>query len=839
MAGDGSLPNQKTEEPDMRKVAVAKTLGVVLATILLLSACAFSPIPTPIPSSTAGSASPTGTNSSSPDSSDPVRPDYLVLISLDACRPEYLDLAPLPHLRELMDRGMSYSQAWVGALVSNTPPGHTEISTGTLPKHNGIFSFGWRDPTTGNTIKPTSLEAINRGEMARIVAERGVPTLATLYKSLYPDRVVAAVSAGKYYAAQGLGMGSTDYILYAKQQAGNDLETNLPQNDAARTAAEVLVPAALTGHEPAEAVMQDPRLRVPLETPGDENVFVIQAALVLWEAVQPGALLLNLPSTDEYGHQTGGISDPATMRRVMETTDEALGQLMDAYRQAGFFDRTLWVITADHGMIFNQQQIDPQQITDLADRAGIHGQAGWPYCILDDPSQAATWAETLAQSGISGVRGAFAKEQKEGTFLYQPSPSTVTRLAAEQIIAYQYLLDSFVGPESPDVVIITTENTLEGTVPLSSRGAHGEVTWGDQHVPLILAGPGVLQGTSDAPARLVDILPTLACLIGFPTEGMDGIVLANALRSPDPLDLSRQQAYSEQVAPLQQALREASAIGPVSSDTPTEQALARDVPYGTVDSVSLTMDLYFPTSTTGVTPAVLYVHGGGWTKGSKSSGVGLDFIPELVARGFLVAAIDYRLAPEYQFPAQIEDVMCAVRFLRAHAADYNLDPNHIGAIGGSAGGHLVALLGTADADAPFSQTSGGWDGVSSRVQAVVDLFGPSDLGGMLQDEASRQTSRQVFGTVDPNSTLLAQASPVSYISPDDPPFLILHGEKDTLVPISQSQELCDKLQAAGVPATLVRVKNAGHGFVPTGKAIIPTRTELVQRVADFFVAQLQ
>ena len=823
----------------MRKVVIAQTLVVVLTTILLLSACTFSPIPSPKPSSTASSASPTSTNSPSPNIITPIQPDYLVLISLDACRPEYLDLAPLPHLRELMDSGMIYREAWVGALVSNTPPGHVEISTGTLPKHNGILSFGWRDPVTGNPIKPTTLEAINRGELARIVAEHGVPTLATLYKALYPDRVVAAVSAQKFYAAQGLGMGSTDYILYAKQQAGEDLETNLPQKSPSLIATEVLVPTALTGHEPPAAVMQDPRLRVPVETPGDENAFVLQAALVLWETVQPGALLLNLPATDEYGHRTGGICDPATMRQVMETTDEALGQLIDAYRQAGLFDRTLWVITADHGMIPNAQQIDPQQVKDLAHQAGIRGQVGWPYCTLDDTSQAATWAETLAQGGISGVRGAFAKEQNDDAFRYQPSSSTQTHLAAEQIAAYQYLLDSFVGPESPDVVVITAENTLEGTAPLSSRGAHGEVTWGDQHIPLILAGPGVLQGTSDAPARLVDMLPTLSRLIGFPTEGMDGVVLADTLRYPNPTDISRQQDYTEQVAPLQQALREVSAVAPISSNTPTQQRVERNVPYGRVDGVSLTMDLYFPSNATGATSAVLYVHGGGWTKGSKSSGVGLDFIPELITRGTLVAAIDYRLAPEYKFPAQIEDVMCAVRFLRAHAADYNLDPDRIGAIGGSAGGHLVALLGTVDTSAPFSQTSGGWNGVSSLVQAVVDLFGPSDLQAMLQDAPSRQTAQQVFGTSDLNSAMLAQASPVTYISPDDPPFLILYGEKDRLVSPSQSQELYDKLQAAGVPATLVLIKNAGHGLAPTGGAIIPTRAELVQRVADFFDAQLQ
>ncbi len=318
-------------------------------------------------------------------------------------------------------------------------------------------------------------------------------------------------------------------------------------------------------------------------------------------------------------------------------------------------------------------------------------------------------------------------------------------------------------------------------------------------------------------------------------------VLADALRSPRSLRYPRaNRPTPSRWHRCSKRCGKPALLRRSPATRPPSRGWSATCPTDWVDDVSLTMDLYLPANTTGATPAVLYMHGGGWTKGSKSSGVGLDFIPELVTRGSLVAAIDYRLAPEYQFPAQIEDGMCAVRFLRAHAADYNLDPDRIGAIGGSAGGHLVALLGTmADASAPFSQTSGGWDGVSSRVQAVVDLFGPSDLGAMLQDAPSRQTAQQVFGTSDPNSAVLAQASPVSYISPDDPPFLILHGEKDTLVPPSQSQELYDKLQAAGVPATLVLVKNAGHGLAPTGGAIIPTRAELVQRVADFFDAQLQ
>jgi acetyl esterase/lipase len=260
---------------------------------------------------------------------------------------------------------------------------------------------------------------------------------------------------------------------------------------------------------------------------------------------------------------------------------------------------------------------------------------------------------------------------------------------------------------------------------------------------------------------------------------------------------------------------------------PTE----RDVTYCTLDNVELKMDIYRPQGSTAPTPALLYVHGGGWTGGDKRSGEGIRDIPELLARGYLVAAVNYRLAPRYKFPAMIEDVKCAVRFLRANAERFSINPEKIGAWGGSAGGHLVALLGTADATA-------GWDvgqylEQSSRVQAVVDMYGPTDLT-VLFEGANPRLMEQVFGTSDRNSETLQKASPVNWVSSDDPPFLILHGERDPLVPVSQSQIFYEKLQAAGVPATFVIVKNAGHGFAPLGGPISPSRQELTKMIADFF-----
>ncbi|MBI3660081.1 alpha/beta hydrolase fold domain-containing protein [Candidatus Acetothermia bacterium] len=255
----------------------------------------------------------------------------------------------------------------------------------------------------------------------------------------------------------------------------------------------------------------------------------------------------------------------------------------------------------------------------------------------------------------------------------------------------------------------------------------------------------------------------------------------------------------------------------------------RDVTYCTADNVALKMDIYHPTPTSNA-PVAMYVHGGGWTSGDKRGGAGAIDIPELVARGYLVVSVNYRLAPQYKFPAMIEDVKCAIRFLRANAAKYNLNPNKMGAWGGSAGGHLVSLLGTTDASAGF-EGNGGYADQSSRVQAVVDMFGPTDLPALFKNPASAQ---QVFRTSDKNSEILQRASPVNWVSKDDPPFLILQGEKDDVVPPSQSQGFYDKLIATGVPATLVMVKNAGHGFAPVGGSISPTRQELTKMIGDFF-----
>jgi acetyl esterase/lipase len=245
--------------------------------------------------------------------------------------------------------------------------------------------------------------------------------------------------------------------------------------------------------------------------------------------------------------------------------------------------------------------------------------------------------------------------------------------------------------------------------------------------------------------------------------------------------------------------------------------VVRDVVYGKGGGRSLTLDiLRLKESAKASQPVVVYVHGGGWSGGSKAGAPPL--LAALAQRGYFCATIDYRLSQEARFPAQIEDCKCAIRFLRSRAREYNLNPDRIGVWGHSAGGHLVALLGTTG-DVKDLEGDGGSPKVSSRVQAVLDCFGPTDFARMADfpsridhNSSNSPESRLVGGPVQQKKEEVRRANPITYVTKDDPPFLIMHGDQDPLVPLNQSQLLLDALKKAGVDASLHVVKGGGHGF---------------------------
>ncbi len=261
---------------------------------------------------------------------------------------------------------------------------------------------------------------------------------------------------------------------------------------------------------------------------------------------------------------------------------------------------------------------------------------------------------------------------------------------------------------------------------------------------------------------------------------------------------------------------------------PEETRVLRDIAYVPGGHERQKLDLYLPAQTNSPLPLIIWVHGGAWLAGNKNDCPAVRF----VSRGFAVASVNYRLSQHAIFPAQIEDCKAAVRWLRAHASEYHLDPNRFGAWGASAGGHLVALLGTTG-DVKEFDTGANLD-FSSRVQAVVDFFGPADLlkmaaqsgpeSRMDHNATNSPESQLIGGPLQENKEKANRASPVTYVTKDDAPMLLVHGDADPLVPHQQSEELCDALKKAGVDATIHIVKGAGHG-----NGFGPDVNELVER----------
>jgi acetyl esterase/lipase len=249
----------------------------------------------------------------------------------------------------------------------------------------------------------------------------------------------------------------------------------------------------------------------------------------------------------------------------------------------------------------------------------------------------------------------------------------------------------------------------------------------------------------------------------------------------------------------------------------------RDLPYVTNGHFRQKLDLYLPEAEPPV-PLIIWIHGGAFRLGDKGDNVPLETLDAGYADdgyandGFAIASINYRLSQHALFPAQIEDCKAAVRWLRANAQQYRLDPRRFAAWGPSAGGHLAAMLGVTGHVQAFEV--GEHLDQSSRVQAVVDYFGPTDFlqmdahrvpGGQVHDEPNSPESELVGGPIQERPEAVAQANPVTYVRPDAPPFLIVHGDSDPLVPHHQSELLVAALQEAGVPVTFYTVVGAGHG----------------------------
>jgi acetyl esterase/lipase len=252
---------------------------------------------------------------------------------------------------------------------------------------------------------------------------------------------------------------------------------------------------------------------------------------------------------------------------------------------------------------------------------------------------------------------------------------------------------------------------------------------------------------------------------------------------------------------------------PLPRPAPPGFKLVRNQDYGGTGNPRQMLDLYLPIKPD-QRPLVIWIHGGGWRNGSKEN---LP-ITWLLEKGYAVASINYRLSAEAQFPAQAHDCKGAIRWLRANADRFGYNAERIGLAGSSAGGHLVALMGVSGGVKVLEGVVGGNLDRSSRVQAVIDFYGPTDFLTMVEQPSRIDRSGPdcpeallIGGTVKENPEKARAASPSSYVTPDDPPHLIYQGDKDPLVPWQQSTSFHDLLRKAGVTAELIMIKDGEHG----------------------------
>jgi hypothetical protein len=465
----------------------------------------------------------------------------LCMITLDAFRPGYLDLAAMPALRALMARGTSFTLAWVGQLQSETPVSHATLTTGALPRDDGIIAFEWRDPVTRREVLDGWESGPLLGQVGRDMRHVGHDSLPRAIKRVDPTATVVTASSEKVYAADALGAHVADYVLFHE------------------FAHHRLVPTALSGQTPEKSFFagQNLTLKLPLRSFNDWDNLSRNLALAALATFSPRALMVNLPGTDVYGHAFGGPASPRVMATVAAGQDRAIAAIVKAYKDAGRFDNTLFVIAGDHGMVPNHRYVGPDAVRAAVERANakylFHTGGSAKYIYLQDQYRSRARAVANEMLRLEGVTAAYVR----GTDGYEPIDNPVDPALDEVNLL---LANTFRGPSAPDVVTAYRENTI-GTIIPHAYGNHGGLSWGVQHIPLIFAGPGVRRGhTPSVPARLVDVAPTVARLLGLHLQASDGVVLAEALKFPTAAEVLVQGHALDQLVRLQDALREQSAV---------------------------------------------------------------------------------------------------------------------------------------------------------------------------------------------------------------------------------------------------------------------------------------
>jgi predicted AlkP superfamily pyrophosphatase or phosphodiesterase len=466
---------------------------------------------------------------------------YLVLMVVDGGRPDYFSSPNLPHIQALAAHGTQFTNAISGILESETPAAHTTISTGSTPRRNGIIGFSWAQDNERYTI--FNPDIVRAGAMEHIMQNAHVPTIVGMYKAQYPKATAVALAGAKYYAADPLGGPAADAIMYFRNDSTNHY-----------------APTSIPGHVPPYGVLEASGLSVPSSDHqlGIGNILATNLALSAFAVMHQRLTLINYGDFDwPLGHVDGGNLNPASVSSMMQTFDQNLGQIEDAYRKAGILKKTLFVIVADHGMSPIKRFVPETLFTNAIARAGAvsldETYSTGAYIWLKDDTKAPVVAANVIKARDPGIASVYYWAGNAKYPHYVRAPGLPVTAAVDA--ANRFLLYTMQNGHQPTVVAFCTKNATTTKPTTNWKADHGGSNWNAQHIPLIISGPGVQSGVvTSSPAQLIDVAPTVLADMGVRPDGMDGHILTDALNAPAAADVPVRQAEVQRLTPVVQAL---------------------------------------------------------------------------------------------------------------------------------------------------------------------------------------------------------------------------------------------------------------------------------------------
>ncbi len=466
---------------------------------------------------------------------------FLVLIVLDGDRPDYFGLTPLPYVDALRAAGTQCTRAVDGILETETPAGHTALATGSTPRRNGNLGFSWA--LTDNDFSLFSPTVVRSGAIEHIMESTHVPTLAGLYKARHPREKVVALSGYKYYAADPLGGPSADAIMYFRGLINGGYG-----------------PTAIPGHVPLPGVLEAPELTLPTFhlTFGQDDGLATKLVLDAFVTMRPHLLFINYPEFDwplsrVYGANTNRPKVIALMQRF----DADLGLIEAAYRRAHILKKTLFVITADHGMAPVWRFVSAALIKKAVMQAGaatsVTSYSNGAYIWLRNAAKAGAVARYILAACAPGIQSVYYLSTVGGRVHYVQAGGLFADAAANS--ANLYLLATLLTGYQPTVVVLARNHATFASTTTHWKADHGGASWESQHIPLILAGPGIRRGVVvSQPAQLIDVAPTVLNDMGIVPTGMEGHTLAEALQQSIVTDQQQRASEIGQIDPLVNAL---------------------------------------------------------------------------------------------------------------------------------------------------------------------------------------------------------------------------------------------------------------------------------------------